>query len=149
MPNTLVELDPILTTTLTFGGKLVEGANFTSTGGAQNTSGTTTANGQFTYTHLSNVEISIGNTPLGSATAASIASGLTMESLLAAYTGDDPVILDLAAILTDSDNALTPQITLPASFAALNPVQDAILTVNGKPVSNVRYIAVADPNATP
>jgi len=85
----------IHTGTLTVGGKPVEGANFSSTGGLQNTSGTTAANGQFTC-----------------------------------------------------DNAATPQVTLPTDFAELNPVQDAILTVNGKPVSNVRYIAVADPNAT-
>ena len=138
----------VKTASLTMNGKPVEGAKFKSTGGSQNTSGTTAANGEFTYTDNSVVEVRIGNTLLGTAPAASLTSGLTIESLISAYSGTDPVILDLAAILTDGDDPATPQITLPADFASLNPVKDAILTVNGKPVSNVRYIAVADPSAT-
>jgi|GEM_PF-916369 len=136
------------TSTLTVGGKTVEGAKFRSTGGEQDTNGTTAANGQFTYTDNSTVEIRIGNTLLGNAPAASLASGLTMESLITAYTGDDPVIKDLAAILKDGDDAATPQITLPADLASLNPIRDAILTVNGKPASNVHYISVAPSNTT-
>lgn len=134
------------TGTLTVGGKTVEGANFSSTGGLQDTSGTTAANGQFTYTDNSTVQISIGSTVIGSASAASLASGLAMESLLSAYQGNDPVILDLASILADS-SASTPHVTLPSDFADLNPVKNATLTVNGKPVSGLLYITAADPNA--
>lgn len=130
------------------GGKPVQGANFSTSGGAQDTNGTTSATGQFTYTDNSMVEISIGNTVLGTVSAASLASGLTMESLIAAYTGNDPVITDLAAILADSNDPAAAQVILPTDLAALNPIRNAILTVNGKPVSNVHYIAVADPNAT-
>ena len=135
----------IHTATLTLDGKPVEGANFSSTGGAQDTNGTTAKNGQFTYTDNSVVKIRIGDTTLGSMPATSVTSGLTMEALIAAYSGNDPVIKDLAAILKDNDDLATPQITLPANFAALNPVRSATLTVNGKPASNVHYIAVADP----
>ncbi|MGB1309948.1 MAG: hypothetical protein ACPG47_02000 [Leucothrix sp.] len=137
-------------TILTVNGKPVQGAKFSSTGGAQDTSGTTTAAGSISYTDNSTVEIRIGDTIIGTVSAANLASGLTMESLIAAYTGNDPVIQDLAAILADGDTASSSHITLPTDFASLSPLQDAEVTVNGKPLANLRYttVAVANPSVS-
>ena len=136
------------TATLTLDGKPVEGANFISTGGAQDTSGTTAANGEFTYTDNSTVEIRIGTTPLGNVSAASLAASLTMESLISDYQGNNSVIADLLAILAEGDDPATPQVTLPSTLEALSPLRDAVLTVNGKPLSGVRYITTAASSST-
>ncbi len=129
------------TGTLTLGGKPVEGANFSSTGGAQDTSGTTTTNGQFTYTDNSTVEIRIGNTLIGTASAADLASGLTIESLIAANpaAASNPTLMALPNLMSASQGAGAASYQLPNTLAELDPVAKTVLTLGGNPISGVDF----------
>lgn len=134
---------------ITLDGKPVQGLKFSAVGGEKDSSGTTGTDGKFSYANGSQVTVSIGDTAIGTVSAEDLTDGgtLTLESLLNDYTGSDPLITDLAVLLMES-GASDGVIIVPASLAELNPVIEAVLTVNGKPAENADYSTVANTAVT-
>ena len=136
---------------ITAGGKPVQGIGFSSQGGAQDTSGSTEVDGKFNYAPNSQIQLSIGSTIIGTVQATDLKheGTLSIKSLEQAYTGDDPVIRDLSALLLMNADPTTGQLRAPSDLATLNPVKQATLLVNGKPAANAKYMAMLDPTHSP
>ncbi|RVU83682.1 hypothetical protein EOL70_15250 [Leucothrix sargassi] len=95
LPNTLAELDPISATILTLGGKPISGVDFVS--GSE--SGSTSQNGVFIQDGSASISFQVAGLDIGSATTSELPTSI--EALTAANDTDNPVIKNLASVLTE------------------------------------------------
>ncbi|PWQ97330.1 hypothetical protein [Leucothrix arctica] len=129
---------------LTVNGKPVSGATFTSYGGATDTTGVTTSNGEVEYYEDSTtVAVYIGDVLIGTVASDAVTDPLTIESLLASNSAaaNNSTLQNLPTILLEDQGSTVSSYALPANLAALDPVASTILTLNGKPVSGVDYVS--------
>lgn len=106
---------------LTINGRPVSGATYTSAGGALNTNGVTSSNGEFEYyDDSSTVSVYIGDVLIGSTSTATVTDPLTVESLIASNNAaaSNPTLANLPALLLEDQGSSVSSYALPATLSA-------------------------------